>query len=75
MNIKFEWKYGNGSSKEGIARFKVGENHHVINFDSYNTAAKVHQLLVRAYSAGEALGAGGVEKERQRVADWLTVGA
>ena len=74
MKINFEWRYGQGSNKEGLARFKVGDSHHVIRFDSYATAAKVHQLLMHAHLAGEAKGSGMAEMERQRVADLLTIG-
>jgi hypothetical protein len=72
MSIKFEWKYGN--NKGGIAKFKVGAKHHVLHLDSYDAAAKVYQLLMHAHAAGEAKGARSVEKERQRVADLLTIG-
>lgn len=74
MHIKFEWKYGNGNDKRGVARFKVGSRFHVVPFESYHTAMKVLDLLEHAHSAGESLASRADEKERQRVSDWLTIG-
>jgi hypothetical protein len=74
MHIKFEWKYGSDNNKEGVARFKVGSQFHVVPFESYHTAVQVFQLLKHAHAAGAALAGKEDEKERQRVTDWLTIG-
>jgi hypothetical protein len=75
MSIKFEWTYHKSESKAGIARYKVGEKHHVLECESYNAAAKVHELLLLAHSTGADKASRENELESQRVRDILSIGA